>query len=174
LVNVDRDKAAALGVSSASVGRALGIMFGSQQVTTYVKNGQEYDVILQTELDRRRTIEDLNTLYVRGNASQLIPLSNVVTTETRGDTPDRQRVDRQRAITLTAELAPGYTVAEAVQFYRDLAAKQGPGVTIAWGGQARDYLQASGAVGLAFAFALLLVFLVLAAQFESWIHPAVI
>jgi multidrug efflux pump len=174
LVNVNRDKAATLGVSNAAVGRALGIMFGSQKVTTYVKNGQEYDVILQTDRDQRRTLADLQTLYVRGGSGQLIPLGNVVDTKVQGDTPDRERVDRQRSITLTAELAPGYTVAEAVTFYRDLAAQQGPGVAIDWGGQARDYLQASSAVGVAFGFALLLVFLVLAAQFESWIHPAVI
>ncbi|MBS0409862.1 MAG: efflux RND transporter permease subunit [Proteobacteria bacterium] len=173
-VNIDRDRAATVGVSATSVGHALGIMFGSQKVTTYVKNGQEYDVILQTDLDRRRTLNDLNTLYVRGSAGQLVPLSSVVHTEVRGDTPDRERVDRQRAITLTAELAPGYTVAQAVQFYRDLAAQAPAGVTIGWGGQARDYLEASNAVGVAFGFALLLVFLVLAAQFESWIHPAVI
>ena len=174
LVNIDRDKAATVGVSATSVGRALGIMFGSQKVTTYVKNGQEYDVILQSDRDRRRTLDDLNTLYVRGGSGQLVALGNVVTTQVVGDTPDRERVDRQRAITVTAELAPGYTVAEAVKFYRDQAARAPPGITIDWGGQARDYLQASSAVGVAFGFALLLVFLVLAAQFESWIHPAVI
>jgi len=99
----------------------------------------------------------------------------VVTTELRGDTPDRPRVDRLRSVTLTSQLSPGYTVADAVAFLRAEAAKQpGGGVTVAWGGQAKDYLEASGAVGLAFGLALLLVFLVLAAQFESWIHPAVI
>ncbi len=175
IVNLDRDKAAALGVSAEAVGNALQTMFGSQKVTTYIKNGQEYDVILQTSLAHRRTVEDLNTLYVRSSSGDLIPLSGVVKTEVRGDTPDRERVDRQRSITLTAEIAPGYTVAQAVKFYRDLAAKQpSAGVVIAWGGQAKDYLEASNAVGLAFGLALLLVFLVLAAQFESWIHPAII
>ena len=175
IVNVDRDKAATLGVSAETVGQALQAMFGSQKVTTYVKNGQEYDVILQTDLAHRRTVDDLNTLYVRGSSGSLIPLSTVTRTEVRGDTPDRERIDRQRSITLTAELAPGYTVGQAVQFYRDQVAKQPPaGVVTAWGGQAKDYLEASNAVGLAFGLALLLVFLVLAAQFESWIHPAVI
>ena len=175
MVNVDRDKAASLGVSAESVGRALQSMFGSQKVTTYVKNGQEYDVILQTNLEHRRSVDDLNTLYVRGASGGLIPLSSLTKTEVKGDTPDRPRTDRQRSITLTAELAPGYTVGEAVQFYRDQVAKQPPsGVVTAWGGQAKDYLEASNAVGLAFGLALLLVFLVLAAQFESWIHPAVI
>jgi multidrug efflux pump len=175
MVELDRDKAAALGVSAQAVGRVLETMFGSRKATTYVKDGQEYDVILQTDLDKRRSEQDLNTLYVRASSGELVPLSAVVKTSIRGDTPDRQRVDRQRAITLTAELAPGYTVAEAVAFYQAQAAEhQGAGVTVQWGGQAQDYLEASGAVGLAFAMALLLVFLVLAAQFESWIHPAVI
>jgi multidrug efflux pump len=175
LVNLDRDKAASLGVTAVAVGEALETMFGSAKATTYVKNGQEYDVILQTDLDQRRTVDDLNRLNVRTASGALVPLSNVVTTKVTGDTPDRERVDRQRAITLTAELAPGYTVAQAVQFYRDEAAKSpDPAINIAWGGQAKDYLEASGGINLAFGMALLLVFLVLAAQFESWIHPAVI
>lgn len=174
-VDIDRDKAAALGVSAQSVGRVLETMFGSRKVGTFIKNGQEYDVIVQTDLDRRRTIEDLNTLYVRSGSGALVPLASVVDTKVRGDVPDRPRVDRLRAITLTMQLNPGYTVAEAIDFLKAEADKQqSSAVTIAWGGQARDFLEASGAVGLAFGLALLLVFLVLAAQFESWIHPAVI
>jgi multidrug efflux pump len=174
-VQIDRDKAATLGVSAQSVGRALETMFGSRQVTTYIKSGQEYDVILQTALEQRRGIADLNRLQVRTLSGALVPLSTVVTTELRGDTPDRPRVDRLRAVTLTTQLNPGYTVADAVKFFQDQAAAHPtPGVSVKWGGQAKDYLEASGAVGLAFGLALLLVFLVLAAQFESWIHPAVI
>ena len=174
LVNIDRDKAAALGVSAQAVGSALETMFGSKRVTTYVKNGQEYDVLLQTELDQRRTEDDLAKLYVRTASGALTPLANVVKTEARGDTPDRRRVDRVRAITLSSELNPGYTVADAVSWYQAQAAKQPGNVSVKWGGQARDYLEASNSVAFAFAGALLLVFLALAAQFESWIHPAVI
>jgi len=174
-VDIDRDKAATLGVSAQSVGRVLETMFGSRRVGTYIKTGQEYNVILQTELDQRRTIDDLNSLYVRSNQGRLIPLASVVKTEVRGDIPDRPRVDRLRAITLTMQLNPGYTVADAIDFLKAEADKQDSAtVSLTWGGQARDFLEASGAVGLAFGFALLLVFLVLAAQFESWIHPAVI
>ncbi|MES1200214.1 MAG: efflux RND transporter permease subunit [Pseudomonadota bacterium] len=175
IVDIDRDKAATLGVSTQEIGDTLQTMLGSDQVTTYVKNGQQYDVILQTDLDQRRTLADLERLQVRGSSGALIPLSNVVKTSIHGDTPNRARVDRQRAITLTAELAPGYTVAKAVQFYRDQAARNPvAGISIDWGGQARDYLQAAGGVGLAFALALVLVFLVLAGQFESWINPGII
>lgn len=174
VVDIDREKAAALGVSSQQVGRALETMFGSRRATTYIKNGQEYDVLLQTDRDRRQTEADLARLYVRAASGETVPLSSVVSTRIRGDTPDRSRVDRLRSISLNAQLNPGYSMGEAIQFFRDEAAKQPGSVTLKWGGGARDYLEASGSVGLAFAMALLLVFLVLAAQFESWIHPAVI
>ena len=174
VVDIDREKAAALGVSSQQVGRALETMFGSRRATTYIKNGQEYDVLLQTDRDRRQTEAHLSRLYVRAASGETVPLSSVVTTRIRGDTPDRSRIDRLRSISLNAQLNPGYSMGEAIQFFRDEAAKQPGAVQIKWGGGARDYLEASGSVGLAFAMALLLVFLVLAAQFESWIHPAVI
>lgn len=174
IVNIDREKAAALNVSAQTIGRALETQFGSRRVTTYIKNGQEYDVLLQTDRARRQTEEDLNKLYVRAGSGEPVPLSSVVTTQVRGDTPDRPRVDRLRSISLSAQLNPGYSMGEAIAFFRAEAAKQPGAVTVKWGGGARDYLEASGSVGLAFGMALLLVFLVLAAQFESWIHPAVI
>ncbi len=174
LVEIDREKAASLGVSAQAVGRALETMFGSRRVTTYIKDGQEYDVVLQTDRARRQTESDLENLYVRTASGAQVPLASVVTTKVRGDTPDRARVDRLRAISLSAQLNPGYPVGEAVKFFEAEVAKQPAGFQIKWGGAARDFLEAGGAVGLAFGMALILVFLVLAAQFESWIHPAVI
>ncbi len=175
LVDVDPQKAAGLGVSSQQVGRTLETMFGSRRATTYIRGGQEYDVILQTDRDDRRNVSDLEALYVATGGGQLVPLSAVVTTQTTGDTPDRRRLDRQRAITLSADLNPGTTLADAVAFLNAEVAKQPGGVgAIRWGGAARDQQEAGGAVAAAFGLALLLVFLVLAAQFESWITPAVI
>ena len=175
LVDVDPERAASLGVSSQDIGRTLETMFGSRRATTYIKGGQEYDVILQTERSERTSVEDLETLYVETGSGALVPLSSVVETQTSGDTPDRRRMDRQRAITLEADLQPGYTIAEATAFFEDLVAQQPAGVaTIQWDGAARDQREAGGAVLAAFGLALLLVFLVLAAQFESWITPAVI
>jgi multidrug efflux pump len=174
LVDIDREKAASLGVSAQSVGRALQALFGSERATTYIKSGQEYDVILQTDRAQRQTEEDLKNVYVRTSTGATVPLASVVTTQVRGDTPNRPRVDRQRAITLSVQLNPGYTVGEAVNFFQAELDKQSTKLNYKWGGTARDYLEAGGSVGLAFGLALLLVFLVLAAQFESWIHPAVI
>lgn len=174
LVDVDPERAAALGVSAQGVGRTLETMYGGRRATTYIRGGQEYDVILQTERANRQAVDDLNQLYVRGGAGELTPLSSVIDTRTSGDTPDRRRLDRLRSITLTADLGPGYTVADAVSFFEEVTAQQPPGPIIRWGGAARDLQEAGGAVTVAFALALLLVFLVLAAQFESWISPAVI
>ena len=175
LVNVDPQKAAALGVSAQQIGRTLETMFGSRRATTYIRGGQEYDVILQTERANRTSLSDLERLYVGAGSGALVPLSSVVTTQTSGDTPDRRRLDRQRAITLSADLNPGTTIADAVAFMDAQAAEQPQGVvSVQYGGAARDQQEAGGAVAWAFGLALLLVFLVLAAQFESWITPAVI
>ncbi|KQY84455.1 MULTISPECIES: efflux RND transporter permease subunit [unclassified Brevundimonas] len=175
LVDVDPEKAAALGVSSQAVGRTLETMFGSRRATTYLRGGQEYDVILQTQRDDRRSVGDLEALYVATGSGQLVPLSAVVTTQTSGDTPDRRRLDRQRAISISADLNPGTTLADATEFMTRVSREQPQGVvTTQWGGAARDQQEAGGAVAAAFGLALLLVFLVLAAQFESWITPAVI
>jgi len=173
LVELDREKAAQLGVSAQAVGRALETLFGSRKTTTYVKGGQEYDVILQADRSKRMNEADLRNVYVRAASGATVPLSAVVTTEIRGDTPSRDRVDRLRAITLSVQLNPGYTVGEAVTFFQREIDKR-PGTTVKWGGLARDYLEGGSAVYGALGLALILVFLVLAAQFESWIHPLVI
>jgi len=175
LVEVDPEKAAALGVSAQAIGRTLETMFGSRRATTYLRGGQEYDVILQTERDDRRSVADLEALYVATGSGQLVPLSAVVTTSTSGDTPDRRRLDRQRAISISADLNPGTTLVDATEFMTRVSQEQPQGVVnTQWGGAARDQQEAGGAVAAAFGLALLLVFLVLAAQFESWITPAVI
>ncbi|MBN9319207.1 MAG: efflux RND transporter permease subunit [Caulobacterales bacterium] len=174
LIDIDREKAAALGVSARTVGGALQTMLGSLRATTYIKRGQEYDVILQTERAERRTEGDIANLYVRARTGELIPLSSVTKTQVIGDAPDRRRVDRMRAINLSTSVAPGYTTGEAIDFLKAEAAKQPGNIVVQWDGAARDYLESSNSIGIAFGFALLMVFLVLAAQFESWIHPAII
>lgn len=175
LVDVDPQTAAALGVSSQEIGRTLETMFGSRRATTYLRGGQEYDVILQTERADRTNVADLESLYVGAGSGALVPLSSVVQTSVTGDTPDRRRLDRQRAISLQADLNPGTTLADAMEFLNDVVAEQPQGIVATqYGGAARDQQEAGNAVGIAFGFALLLVFLALAAQFESWITPAVI
>jgi multidrug efflux pump len=174
-VNIDRNRAADLGVPVQEIGRTLETMMGSRQVTTFVDNGEEYDVLMQADRNRRTSPEDLANTYVRGGAGELIPLSNLVTLSEVAEPGSYNRFNRLRAITLSASLAPGYTLGEAMTWAQDVAQEELPDYAqVDWKGESREYLKAGGAVLLTFALALLIVYLVLAAQFESFIHPLVI
>ena len=174
-VNIVRDRAADLGVSVQEIGRTLETMMGSRQVTTYVDNGEEYDVMLQAGRDKRANTEDLAQTYVRGSDGALIPLSNLVTLSEIAEPGTFNRFNRLRAITISAGLAPGYTMGEALEWTRQTVAEELPDYAqIDWKGESREYQEAGGAILLTFTLALLIVYLVLAAQFESFIHPLII
>ncbi|MCW5725360.1 MAG: efflux RND transporter permease subunit [Maricaulaceae bacterium] len=175
LVDIDRERAAALGVSVQSIGRALEAHMGSRRVGTFVDRGEEYDVMIQNRRAARASQEDLEMIQVRAESGALIPLSNLVSLREVGEAADRPRVNRLRAITVSATLADGYTLGEAVDWF-DATARDmlPPEIRTEYLGAARDFLTANQAAIFAFALALLIVFLVLAAQFESLIQPFVI
>lgn len=171
-VDIDRARAADLGVSVQEIGRTLETMMGSRQVTTFVDNGEEYDVLLQADRERRMTPSDLSDTYVRGRDNALVPLSNLVTLSEIAEPGSFNRFNRLRAITIAGGLAPGYTMGEAIEWTRQVAAEELPDYAqVDWKGESREFQEAGGAVLLTFAMALLIVYLVLAAQFESFIHP---
>ncbi len=175
-VAVDRDRAAELGVSLEAVGRTLETVLGSRVVTTYVDRGREYRVILQGQPEDRAVPSDLQNLYVRSDRSQaLVPLANLVQlTETSG-AMQLNRFDRLRAITITAGLAADYTMGEAVSYFQELARSELPAsARLSFDGESREYLRTQGQLWTTFVFAIAIVFLVLAAQFESFKHPAII
>jgi multidrug efflux pump len=175
-VAIDRSRAADLGVSVGEISRTLETMMGSRRATTFVEDGKEYDVILQARLSDRATPADLSNLYVRSARSgQLVPLSNLVTLTEIAEPGSYNRFNRLRAITLTAGLAPDYPLGEALAWVQQIAAEELPDYAqLDYKGESREYQAAGGAVMLTFALALLVVYLVLAAQFESFIHPFVI
>ncbi|MBW2241667.1 MAG: efflux RND transporter permease subunit [Deltaproteobacteria bacterium] len=175
-VRVDRDRAATLGVSLAEIGRTLETMLGSRVVTTYVDRGREYDVILQGENADRASPDDLTNLYVRSSLTErLISLSNLVTLEEEAGPELLSRFDRMRAITVEAALAPGVSLGEGVRTLGESARRALPGdARLSWDGESREYLESGSSLYLTFALALLIVFLVLAAQFESFTHPFII
>ncbi len=174
-VDIDRARAADLGVSVQEIGRTLETMMGSRQVTTFVDNGEEYDVILQAGRERRMAPGDLADTFVRGHGDALVPLSNLVTLSEIAEPGSFNRFNRLRAITISAGLAPGYSMGEALEWTRQVAAEELPDYAqIDWKGESREFQEAGGAVLLTFAMALLIVYLVLAAQFESFVHPLVI
>jgi multidrug efflux pump len=175
-VAVDRNRAADLGVSLQTVSRTLETVLGSRIVTTYIDRDREYNVILQGRADDRATPTDLDNLYVRSDRTQqLVPLSNlVVLTELAGPTR-LNRFDRLRSITVSAALTPGYTLGEALDAVEAIvAAEMPPSVKLNFDGQSREYKQSGGQLYWIFILAMVVVFLVLAALFESFLHPFVI
>lgn len=175
-VEIDRVRAADLGVSVDEIGRTLETMMGARRVTTYIEDGEEYDVVLQAQRENRASPSDLNNLYVRSaKTGSLLPLSSLVKLTELAEPGQFNRFNRFRAITVSAGLAPGYTLGEALTWIQDVAKEELPQrAQIDFRGESREYLTAGSAVMFTFAMALLIVFLVLAAQFESFLHPIVI
>ena len=175
-VQIDHTRAADLGVSAQEIGRTLETMMGGRRVTTFVEDGEEYDVMLQAQRDDRASPTDLDNLYVRSaRSSELIPLGNLVSLTELAEPGQFNRFNRLRAITLSAGLAPDYPLGEALDWVKQVAAEElPPTAQLDYKGDSREFQKAGGAVLLTFAMALLIVYLVLAAQFESFIHPLVI
>ena len=171
-VNIDRTRAADLGVSVTDIGRALETMMGSRQVTTFVDSGEEYDVLVQADRGGRDSPASLEAIQVRSSTGELVPLSNLVTLSEVAEPGSLNRFNRLRAITISAGLAPGYPLGEAIAWTQQVVAEELPEhAQIDWKGESREFQQAGGAVLFTFALALLIVYLALAAQFESFIHP---
>ena len=175
-VAIDRNRAADLGVSLESIGRTLETMLGSRIVTTYIDRGREYNVILQGRSDERATVTDLTNIKVRSDRTgELIPLSNVVKLEETAGAMTLNRFNRLRAIQITAMLAPGYTMGEAVKWAQQtVKAELPPGAALMFNGESGEFVKSGGSLYSTFVFALAVVFLVLAAQFESFRHPTII
>ncbi len=175
-VQVDRTRAADLGVSIQTIGRTLESMMGGRRVTTYVRDGKEYDVILRAQDSDRMQPMDMENIYVRSaRTGTMVPLNNLVNvTETSG-APGLRRFNRVRALTISASMVDGYSLGEAVEFMQKTVTEELPEVTMVdYKGAARELLDAGSDIYFIFALALVVVFLVLAAQFESFIHPLVI
>lgn len=176
LINVDRNRAADLGVSVQAIGRTLETMLGGRNITTFIDGGEEYDVIVQAAMDDGRTPSDLENIYVRSERTgQLVPLASLLIVSERADAPELRRYNRFRSVTISASLADGYTLGEALEYLENLARSELPvGANIDLKGESREYREASGAIYFIFLLSLIVVFLVLAAQFESFLHPIII
>ncbi len=175
IVQIARNKAADLGVSLQTVGRTLETMLGSRIVTTFERAGEEYDVILQAQDAQRASVSDLDNLYVRSaKDGALIPMSALVRIEERAGPTELRRTDRMRAIELAGSLAPGYALGDAVEYMERVIHEEAPNAQIIYNGETYQLKKSGGTMWITFGFALLVVYLVLAAQFESFIHPVVI
>ena len=173
-VIIDKDRAADVGVSIAQIGRTLETMLGFRQVTTYIDRGEEYDVIIEGKREQKRTPTDIRNIYVRSETGrgELIPLSSLVTLREFADSAAKNRFNRLRAITLSATLRDGYLLGDALEYLEKITREElGSAPVIDFKGQSREFVDASRALVFAFGLSLLVVFLVLAAQFESFVHP---
>ncbi|WP_372827177.1 efflux RND transporter permease subunit [Polaromonas sp.] len=174
-INVNREKAADLGVSVEVVARAIETMLGGRNVTRYKRDAEQYDVIVQTQASGRRTPEDIEGIYVRGRSDAMIPLSSLVTVRETVSPRELNHFGQRRAASITANLAPDYSLGQALTFMNQTAAKVlKPGYSTDLNGTSREFKNSQGALAIVFVLALVFIFLVLAAQFESFVDPLVI
>ena len=174
-LQVDRDKAADLGISVASIGRTIEAMMGGRDVTRFKMDGEQYDVIVKIEDDLRVTPEDLNQIYVRSRSGAMIPLANLVTIEEGVTAQSLNHFNRSRAAVISANLAPGYSQGEALEYLNEAAARILPATArIDYQGQSREFMDSNAGLITTFVLALIMIYLMMAAQFESFIDPLII
>ena len=176
LVNINRDRAADLGVSISDIGGTLEVMLGQRRVSTFLDRGEEYDVILEGIEEDFRSPNSIENLYVRSaRTGELIPMDNLLTFEEQATSSRLNRYNRMRAVTISANLAEGYTLGEALAYLENIVATELPdNVSIDYKGESQLYQEAGNSFIYVFMLALAVTYLILAAQFESWVHPLVI
>ncbi|MFP5404157.1 MAG: efflux RND transporter permease subunit [Gammaproteobacteria bacterium] len=174
-VDINRDKAAQMGISVESVGRTLETLLGGREITRFKQGGEQYDVIVQLDPAARATPDDLTSLYVRGRDGSLTRLSNLVAVSEGVAPKELNHFNRQRAAIISANIAPGYTLGEALAFMDQAAADTlPPTARTELDGQSREFRESGQTLLITFALALVIIYLVLAAQFESFVSPFII
>jgi multidrug efflux pump len=172
---VDRERSADIGVSVDAVARTVETMLGGRAVTRYKRGADQYDVIVQTEGRGRATPEDIEKLFVRGRGETMVPLSSLIKVREAVSPRELNHFNQRRSVSITANLARDYSLGEALAFMDTTARKLLPaGYATELNGVSREFRSSSGALGVVFVLALMFIFLVLAAQFESFIDPFVI
>ena len=174
-VTVDRAKVSDVGVPVDTVGRTMETMLGGRQVTRFKQEGKQYDVLVQVDKVERRNPRDVTNIFVRGKDGEMIQLSNLVKLEETVAPKELNRFNQLRAATISANLAPGYPLGEALTFLEETAARVLPAAAqIDYSGESREFKQSSAGMYVTFLLALGFIYLVLAAQFESFVDPFII
>jgi multidrug efflux pump len=173
-VNVNREKLGDLGIPVDTVGRTLETMLGGRVVTRFKQDGEQYDVIVQVTPDDRNTPTDISDIFVRSRSGDMVPLSNVTTLREGVSPRNLNHFNRLRSATVNAEIAPGYSLKEALDVMDAAATKVLPQVQTDVLGQSREFKEGAATLLVSFALALCFIYLVLAAQFESFVDPFVI
>ncbi len=174
-VTVNREQAVAVGTDTAAIGRSLESLFGSRQVTRFKQNGEQYDVLVQLANVDRSNPDDLYRVYVRGRNDSMVQLANLIDVRETVAPRELNHFNQLRAVTVTANVGSGYTLGEALDYLEEAArAVFPPDTQFDYTGTSRDFKDSSTGVALIFALALVFIYLVLAAQFESFIDPLII
>ena len=172
---INRKKSQDLGVSIESIGKTVETLFSGKTVTKFNQLGKEYPIILQADIKNRKKSESLSKIFVRSDTSgELISLANLVEFEEVGSAKKLARYDRQRAVTISARLTDGYSLSEALNYLQKTVNETVPEARIEWKGKSEELKETSNELFIIFALALLTAFLVMAANFNSFVHPAII
>jgi len=172
---INKNKAKDLGISTQSIGQTLETLYGGKTVTKFNKLGKEYPIILQADIKNRKKSESLSKIFVRSDTTgKLISLANLVRFKEVGSAKILARYDRQRAVTISARLIGDYTLSEALSFIETTVSKNAPEARIEWKGKSEELKETSNELYIIFALALLTAYLVMAATFNSFIHPFII
>jgi len=174
-IRIDRERAAQLGVSVTDIGTTLETFLGGRVASEFKRGTKKYDVITQVRPGDRATPDVVRDLYLRGRGGELVQLANVVQIEESVAPKELNHYDRVRSATITANLAPGVSLGEALDDLDAIAARTLPaGIRTDLSGQSREFRESSGSLTFVFGLAVIFIFLVLAAQFESFVHPLTI
>ena len=172
---INKNKAKDLGVSTKSIGETLETLYGGKKITTFNKLGKEYPIIVQQYLSDRRNKDGISKIFVRSETNgKLISLSNLVSFKEEGSAKELARYNRQRAVTISANIGENYTLSEAIKYFEDIMAEIAPEKQITWKGKSEEIKETSNELFIIFALALLTAYLVMAATFNSFIHPFII
>ncbi len=174
-IEVDREKAASMGIEIDTLGRTLETMLGGRQVTRFKQQGEQYDVVVKIADIDRQNPDDMRRIYVRGREGAMVPLSNLITIKETVAPKELNHFNQLRAASITAQLAPGYSLSDALTFLEGAASETLPSTAyIEYAGESREFREASSNMYLTFLLALAFIYLVLAAQFESFTDPLII
>ena len=173
-IDVNREKVASVGANVEAVGRAIETMFGGRNVTRFKMGTEQYDVIVQLEEGSRRTPTDLSNVFVRGADDRMIQLQNLASVTETVAAKELNHFNKLRAATVSAGLAPGYAMGEAIQWMEGALDEVAPTALYDLGGQSREFRESATSAFLLMSLALVFIYLVLAAQFESFIDPFII
>ena len=171
----NKNRANDLGVSTENIGRTLETLYGGKKVTTFSKEGREYSIILQQYLADRRDKDGLSKIFVRSETTgKLVSVASLVEFEEKGTAEVLPRYNRQRAVTISAALSEDYTLSEAIKYLENVMTKVSPQNQLTWKGKSEELKETTNEIYLIFALALVTAYLVMAATFNSFIHPFII